>query len=408
MMKCAPSSAGEVDRLERAADRLVAHRVVGRAESALAEERVEVQAARDAVDVVAAERRAHRVEVLGDELLRVVELVAVHQVAEALDGAARPCRPSARPPTAAGSRPGTNRVDHRPEGPDSQTRLHRSSLPVGGHRAAAETLIFRRFSATSLSSTNLLSAPAPSSARGVEVSGSADDTRYDRRVLTRAEIDAARRRAAEQPRTAPAIVLTPEERDAIEIADFGLSRTRAARARGRRVREHRTASARRSSCSSRARPAPSTGTRPSTAPPGKEETFRCRAGLVYLYVEGAPSAASRGPARRTAIRAAPSRSGARSCSGPASSTRSRTGHAALVPGRRRRARSSASSRRRAATSSTSSPTRAFERATVRSCTEDQTGRVRLSRSRGYSVSTSMPSAVTATVSEWRKPPTVAE
>ena len=56
---------------------------VGVDEPAAAEARVEVQAARDAVDVVVAERRAHLVEVVVGELVRVVELVAVDQVAEA-------------------------------------------------------------------------------------------------------------------------------------------------------------------------------------------------------------------------------------------------------------------------------------------------------------------------------------
>ena len=77
--------AGEVDRLARQPQRLLAGRVVGRAERALAEAGVEVEAARDAVDPVPVERVADLVEVRRRELLRVVELVVVDQVAEPLD-----------------------------------------------------------------------------------------------------------------------------------------------------------------------------------------------------------------------------------------------------------------------------------------------------------------------------------
>ena len=81
---------GEVDRLPGELECRRARRLVGGAESALREARVEVEPARDAVDPVAVERLAHLVEVLRRELLRVVELVAVDQVAEPLD-----CRPHA-------------------------------------------------------------------------------------------------------------------------------------------------------------------------------------------------------------------------------------------------------------------------------------------------------------------------
>ena len=64
-----------------------AHRVVERREPALAEARVDVQAARDRVDAVPVERGAHVVEVVAVELAGVVELVVVHQVAEPVDGA---------------------------------------------------------------------------------------------------------------------------------------------------------------------------------------------------------------------------------------------------------------------------------------------------------------------------------
>ena len=86
------------------------------------------------------------------------------------------------------------------------------------------------------------------------------------------------------------IVLTDAERDAIEVADFGLGRLRETGLLvlvyvntdrhcakelvlmpGQTCAEHRHP--------------PFDGT------PGKEESFRCRAGLVHLYVEGEPSPA---------------------------------------------------------------------------------------------------------------------
>ena len=84
------------------------------------------------------------------------------------------------------------------------------------------------------------------------------------------------------------IVLTPEEREAIEVADFGLSRldesglqllvyvnTDRYCAKELVLRPGQT-------CPEHRHP-PFEGT------PGKEETFRCRRGLVYLYVEGDPT-----------------------------------------------------------------------------------------------------------------------
>jgi D-lyxose ketol-isomerase len=84
------------------------------------------------------------------------------------------------------------------------------------------------------------------------------------------------------------IVLTVDEREAIEVADFGLSNLRETGLQllvyvntdrhcakelvlypGQTCPEHRHP--------------PVDGT------PGKEETFRCRQGLVYLYVEGEPT-----------------------------------------------------------------------------------------------------------------------
>jgi D-lyxose ketol-isomerase len=87
---------------------------------------------------------------------------------------------------------------------------------------------------------------------------------------------------------ATGIVLTDEERDSIEVADFGLGRLRETGLQllvyvntdrhcakelvlfpGQTCAEHRHP--------------PFDGT------PGKEETFRCRRGVVYLYVEGEPT-----------------------------------------------------------------------------------------------------------------------
>jgi D-lyxose ketol-isomerase len=106
-------------------------------------------------------------------------------------------------------------------------------------------------------------------------------------VISEQELREAQRYAAEMLAEA-GIVLTPEERDAIEVADFGLSRlaesglqllvyVNTARycAKELVLRPGQT-------CPEHRHP-PFDGT------PGKEETFRCRSGLVYLYVEGEPT-----------------------------------------------------------------------------------------------------------------------
>ncbi len=107
-------------------------------------------------------------------------------------------------------------------------------------------------------------------------------------MLTRAQVDAARHRAAEMLDGA-GIALTSQERNTIEIADFGLSRleelglevvvylnTERVCAKELVLFPHQT-------CPEHRHP-PFDGTA------GKEETFRCRAGVVYLYTEGEPSA----------------------------------------------------------------------------------------------------------------------
>ena len=103
-------------------------------------------------------------------------------------------------------------------------------------------------------------------------------------MLVHAEVEAAQARAAALLADA-GIVLTPAERHAIEVADFGLSRldeiglqvvvyvnTERCCAKelvmfpGQTCPEHRHP--------------------PVGGDPGKEETFRCRAGTVHLHVEG--------------------------------------------------------------------------------------------------------------------------
>jgi D-lyxose ketol-isomerase len=106
-------------------------------------------------------------------------------------------------------------------------------------------------------------------------------------VITADEQRAARQYTAARLAEA-GIVLTDEERDAIEVADFGLSEleqtglqllvyvnTDRYCAKELVLRPGQT-------CPEHRHP-PFDGT------PGKEETFRCRLGLVYLYVEGEPT-----------------------------------------------------------------------------------------------------------------------
>jgi D-lyxose ketol-isomerase len=106
-------------------------------------------------------------------------------------------------------------------------------------------------------------------------------------VITRRELQEARQYAAARLADV-GIVLTAEEHDAIEVADFGLSRleetglqllvyvnTDRYCAKELVLRPGQT-------CPEHRHP-PFDGT------PGKEETFRCRGGRVYLYVEGEPT-----------------------------------------------------------------------------------------------------------------------
>jgi len=113
-------------------------------------------------------------------------------------------------------------------------------------------------------------------------------SKYRSTVLTHDEVTAARGRASAVLAEC-GIVLTPAERESIEVADFGLSRldeiglqiveyvnTERVCAKELVLFPHQT-------CPEHRHP-------PIDGSAGKEETFRCRSGVVYLYVEGTPTA----------------------------------------------------------------------------------------------------------------------
>jgi D-lyxose ketol-isomerase len=81
------------------------------------------------------------------------------------------------------------------------------------------------------------------------------------------------------------VVLTPEERDAIELADFGLGRLEevglqiVVYVNTDRVCAKELVLFPNQLCPEHRHP-------PVGDDPGKEETFRCRAGVVHLHVEG--------------------------------------------------------------------------------------------------------------------------
>ena len=114
-------------------------------------------------------------------------------------------------------------------------------------------------------------------------------------MLSPAQISDARDRAT-AVLAAAGIVLTPAERAEIEVADFGLSRVEVfglelvVYVNTARVCAKELVLFPRQTCPEHRHP-PFDGT------PGKEETFRCRTGTVYLYVEGEPSSS---PAARFA------------------------------------------------------------------------------------------------------------
>ncbi len=106
-------------------------------------------------------------------------------------------------------------------------------------------------------------------------------------MTTRAQVEAARDHAA-RALAAAGIVLTPEERTRIEVADMGLGRLHE---QGLQlmvyVNTDRYCAKElvlfpRQTCPQHRHP-------PVDGRPGKEETFRCRTGRVYLYIDGEPS-----------------------------------------------------------------------------------------------------------------------
>ena len=110
-----------------------------------------------------------------------------------------------------------------------------------------------------------------------------------RAMLTRTELEDAQARAAAALADA-GIVLTEAERLAIEVADFGLSDLEhyglelVTYVNTERVCAKELVLFPHQNCPEHLHP-PFDGTA------GKEETFRCRRGRVYLYVEGEPTAA---------------------------------------------------------------------------------------------------------------------
>jgi D-lyxose ketol-isomerase len=106
-------------------------------------------------------------------------------------------------------------------------------------------------------------------------------------TLSNAELDAARARAASVLAQA-GLAMTEAELEAMEIADFGLSSLDetgleiVVYINTERVCAKELVMFPRQLCPEHQHP-PFEGT------PGKEETFRCRAGTVYLYTEGDPT-----------------------------------------------------------------------------------------------------------------------
>lgn len=107
-------------------------------------------------------------------------------------------------------------------------------------------------------------------------------------MLTREQFTEAQHRAYDYLQRA-GIVLTPAERDNIEVADFGLGELETTGLQlvvyvnTERVCAKELVLFPRQTCPEHRHP-------PIGAMPGKEETFRCRQGVVYLYVEGEPVA----------------------------------------------------------------------------------------------------------------------
>ena len=102
----------------------LAHRGVRRAQTPFAEQRVEVETGGDAVDAVTAQRGLDRLGVVLVDLLRVVKLVVVDQVAKAGHRALHLVYRALRFPLRLVAGRDEAR-DHRPESPDAEARLER-------------------------------------------------------------------------------------------------------------------------------------------------------------------------------------------------------------------------------------------------------------------------------------------
>ncbi len=106
-------------------------------------------------------------------------------------------------------------------------------------------------------------------------------------MLTKAQVESAQERAA-QMLAAAGIALTPAEREHIEVADFGLEdleRTGlelVVYVNNDRYCAKELVLFPRQTCPEHRHP-------PVGGDPGKTETFRCREGIVWLYVEGEPA-----------------------------------------------------------------------------------------------------------------------
>ncbi len=132
---------GERSRLAHDPSRLRAHRRIRIDQAAPAEARIQVQTAGYAVDIVIGpECGPDFVEVRRRELLRVVELVAVDEVSEALDRPVHLLGHRLRFVAVLGLVAGRDEpCDHRSERPDAQARLHHRSFEVD----ACGAILFR-------------------------------------------------------------------------------------------------------------------------------------------------------------------------------------------------------------------------------------------------------------------------
>ncbi len=106
-------------------------------------------------------------------------------------------------------------------------------------------------------------------------------------MITREQYERARRRTLEMLEEA-GIVVTPEEKERIEVADMGLGELERiglqilTYVNTERVCAKELVLFPGQTCPEHRHP-------PVEGEPGKEETFRCRAGEVYLYVPGEPT-----------------------------------------------------------------------------------------------------------------------